>query len=105
MLALTPNAAEVVNAIVSQEGLPESAGMRITSEEGESRPDGSAPTRDLRLSVVEGPEADDEVIEGAPIYVESGPTAELLDNKVLDADVRGQEVQFRVVGQPDDQPE
>jgi iron-sulfur cluster assembly protein len=101
MLALTPNAAEVVNAIVSQEGLPETAGMRITSEEGGIRADGSEPSRDLHLSVVEAPENDDEVIEGAPIYVESGPTAELLDNKVLDADVRGQEVQFRVVSQPE----
>jgi iron-sulfur cluster assembly protein len=100
MLALTPTAAEVVNAIVSQEGLPDTAGMRITSEASEAAPNGAGPSgRDVRLSVVDSPEADDEVVEGAPIYVEPGDTAELLDGKILDADVDGEEVHFRLVNQ------
>jgi hypothetical protein len=32
MLALTPTAAEVVESIVSNENLPDTAGLRITSE-------------------------------------------------------------------------
>jgi iron-sulfur cluster assembly protein len=99
MLALTPTAAEVVTAIVSQEGLPETAGMRITSEEGAIGSNGIGPSHDLRLSVVDEPEVDDEVIDGAPIFVESGPTSQLLDGKVLDADVRGEEVRFHLLSQ------
>ena len=61
MLELTENAAEVVTAIVSQTELPETAGMRITSEDGEIGANGSAPTRDIRLSVVEAPQGDDQL--------------------------------------------
>jgi iron-sulfur cluster assembly protein len=100
VLELTPTASEVVTAIVTQQDLPESAGMRITSEEGAPAADGSAPSRDIRLSVVEAPQDDDQEVEGAPVYVESGETAELLDDKVLDANVEGEEVQFRLMGQP-----
>jgi iron-sulfur cluster assembly protein len=99
MLALTPTAAEVVNAIVSQEGLPDTAGMRITSEAADPGANSSGPGRDVRLSVVDSPAADDEVLDGAPIYVEPGPTAELLDGKLLDAEVHGEEVHFRLVNQ------
>jgi hypothetical protein len=49
--------------------------------------------------VVDEPEVDDEVIDGAPIFVESGPTSQLLDGKVLDADVRGEEVRFHLLSQ------
>jgi iron-sulfur cluster assembly protein len=100
VLELTPTASEVVTAIVTQQDLPETAGMRITSEEGAPTPNGSAPSRDIRLSVVEAPQDDDQEVEGAPVYVESGDTAELLDDKVLDANVEGEEVQFRLMGQP-----
>jgi iron-sulfur cluster assembly protein len=99
MLSLTPTAAEVVNAIVSQEGLPDTAGVRITSEQGPASTNGSSPGHDIRLAVVESPEVDDEVVEGAPIYVESGETAELLEDKVLDADLQGEEVRFRLMPQ------
>jgi hypothetical protein len=100
VLELTPAAAQVVTTIISQQELPETGGVRITSEEGQAAADGSGPTRDIRLSVVELPEGDDEQVEGAPIYVEPGATAELLDDKVLDARVEGEEVQFRLMPQP-----
>jgi hypothetical protein len=99
VLELTPAATEVVNAIITQQQLPETAGVRITSQEGQPASDGSGPTRDLRLSVVELPEGDDEQVEGAPIYVEPGATAEMLDDKVLDARVQGEEIQFRLMAQ------
>jgi iron-sulfur cluster assembly protein len=98
MLALTPTAAEVVDSLTSQEDLPETAGLRITSEESEGDSDGDADAegaqRDLRLAVVEKPESGDELVEGAHVYVESGETAELLEDKVLDADIDGNEVRF-----------
>jgi Fe-S cluster assembly iron-binding protein IscA len=102
MLSLTPTAAEVVEAIVGQEeDLPETAGMRITSEASGPSANGSGPQRDVRFSVVEAPRAEDEVVEGARVYVESGETAELLDDKVLDADLSGEDVRFRLVPQVD----
>jgi iron-sulfur cluster assembly protein len=97
MLALTPTAAEVVESIVSNEDLPETAGLRITSSTSDIGGNSEGPQRDLRLAVVEEPESDDEQIEGAQIFVESGPTAEMLDDKVLDADVTGDEVRFSLL--------
>jgi iron-sulfur cluster assembly protein len=97
LLELTPIAAEVVTSIVSQDEVPEGAAMRITSEEGDRR-NGGGPTRDIRLAVVDAPQGDDQAVEGAPVYVESGTTAEMLDDKVLDAVVDGDAVEFRLVG-------
>jgi iron-sulfur cluster assembly protein len=96
MLSLTPTAAEVVDSIVTQQELPETAGLRITSEMtgGGAAANGSRPHRDLRLSVVQEPESEDERVEGAQIYVEPGETAEMLEDKVLDAEVEGDEVRF-----------
>ena len=99
MLSLTPTAAEVVEAIVGQEDLPETAGMRITSEAAGPSTNGSGPQRDVRFSLVDAPRDEDEVVEGARVYVEPGETAALLDDKVLDADLSGEEVRFRLVPQ------
>lgn len=102
MLALTPTATEVVNSIVSSQELPDTAGLRITSEEsGTASNDSGDAQRDLRLSVVEQPQSGDEQIEGTPVYVESGATSELLDDKVLDAEVEGSEVRFSLMQQPE----
>jgi iron-sulfur cluster assembly protein len=99
MLALTETAAEVVDSIVSNESLPETAGLRITIDNAASDSNSEGPVRDLRLAVVEEPESGDELIDGAQIYVEPGETAELLDDKVLDADVSGNEVRFTLLQQ------
>jgi len=101
MLALTQTAAEVVDAIVSSEELPETAGLRITSEEAEAGDDSGGSQRDLRLSVVERPESGDELVEGAQLFVEPGETAELLEDKILDAEVEGDEVRFSLQRQAD----
>jgi iron-sulfur cluster assembly protein len=101
MLALTPTAAEVVDSIVSQQELPDTAGLRITSEEGDANADGAGSQRDLRLSVVEQPEDGDALVAGTQVYVEPGETAELLEDKVLDADVEGNEVRFSIAQQAD----
>jgi hypothetical protein len=97
VLELTPAAAEVIRRIVSQTEMPDSAGMRITSHGGQPAANGSAPARDIHLSVVDAPQDDDEVVDGAPVYVEPGPTATMLDDKVLDAEVGDEMVEFRLL--------
>ncbi|MGH3032218.1 MAG: HesB/YadR/YfhF-family protein [Gaiellaceae bacterium] len=88
MLTLTPNAAEVINTIVNQPGVPDGAGMRIAvaSEAADETPD-------LRLSVVEGAKDNDEVVTGLPVFVDEQAT-DYLDDKVLDAEVEGEQVRF-----------
>jgi iron-sulfur cluster assembly protein len=91
MLALTPTAAEAVETIVSQPGLPERAGLRISAPPPSQ--DGAEAGATLQMGVVEAPLPDDEVIEGAPLYLEQA-TVQFLDDKVLDADVEGEQVRF-----------
>jgi hypothetical protein len=98
MLALTPTASEVVELMVAQRDLPETAGLRITSETHIGS-NGDAPQLDLRVTVVEEPELTDEQVDGTPLYVESGETAEMLDDKVLDVDVSGEEIRFSLLRQ------
>jgi iron-sulfur cluster assembly protein len=96
MLALTPTAAQAVEAIASQEGLPESAGLRITAPPPPE--DGSEPTGALNMGVVEAPQPDDEIVEGASLYLEQS-TAPLLEDKVLDAEVVSDQVRFSFADQ------
>jgi Fe-S cluster assembly iron-binding protein IscA len=91
MLAITEDAAAAIEGIVSSSGLPAGAGLRITQElnmeaEGKGR-------TDLRLSLVESAKEGDQVLEGTQIFLEPD-AAEFLDNKLLDADVEGEEVRF-----------
>jgi Fe-S cluster assembly iron-binding protein IscA len=98
MLALTPTAAEAVEAIVAQPEAPEGAVLRITSEEGDPDPSGEE-TRDLQLAVVEGPAEDDVRVQGIAISVEP-ETLGFLDDKVLDAEISEGGVRFRLYLQP-----
>jgi Fe-S cluster assembly iron-binding protein IscA len=99
MLVLTPAASQAVEAIVSQMGPGDNAGLRISA--AERRDDGSAPSGDLQLSVVSEPEPEDALIEGAPIYVEP-TTVAFLEDKVLDAEVGEQQVRFSLYEQPNE---
>lgn len=82
MLTLTETAAKVIRNLSTQ---PESAdkGIRISSQ-GE---DASS----LMLSVAEGPESSDQVVEseGAKVYLDP-VAATVLDDKSLDADIDDQ---------------
>lgn len=80
MLTLTENASTIVKDISTQPGLPETAGLRITSGNEED------PT--LEVSAAEQAEPGDLLVEqaGATIYLDSA-AAVLLDNKILDAAV------------------
>jgi iron-sulfur cluster assembly protein len=91
VLAITEDAAAAIDSIVASSGLPQGAGLRITQEVN-TESEGKART-DLRLSLVESAEQGDAVLEDARIFLEP-ETAEFLDNKLLDADVEGEEVRF-----------
>ncbi|HSI80661.1 MAG TPA: hypothetical protein VK919_08430 [Solirubrobacterales bacterium] len=97
MLVLTPAANEAVQAIVTQMGSGEGAGLRISPAEG--RADGAASSGELQLAVVTEPEPEDTAIEGAPVYVEPS-TAAFLEDKVLDAEVAEEQVRFSLYDQP-----
>ncbi|MER7133873.1 Fe-S cluster assembly protein HesB [Streptosporangium saharense] len=93
MLTLTDTAAQVIRDLSSQVAESEDTGVRISSQ-----PDG---TGSLTLSVVNGPETDDKVVEtgGAKIFLDQA-AADLLDDKALDADVdEGGSVAFLVTEQ------
>jgi len=80
MLTLTENASAIVNEITHQPGLAETAGLRITADQG--------PEPAFAISAAQEAAPGDQVVEqaGATVYLE--PTAaELLDDKILDAAV------------------
>lgn len=91
MLAISEDAAAAIRGIVESQGVPEGAGLRITREET-TDPGGNTRT-DLRLSVVAGPQEGDEVLEAERVFVDPD-AADLLDDKLLDADYVGDEVRF-----------
>lgn len=97
MLTLTSNAAEAVKTIAeASPGLPNDSGLRIQAEaagEGQVSFD---------LAMVESPDQDDQVIEeaGARVFVEP-ETALILEDKILDASIVGNQVQFSLSEQQD----
>jgi iron-sulfur cluster assembly protein len=93
MLAVTQDAASAIDGILASRELPDEAGVRITSEIGIAEEGG--PRTEFRLAVVEGPETSDQVLEDASVFLEPEAAA-MLDDKVLDADVAGDQVHFNV---------
>ncbi|HYY43925.1 MAG TPA: iron-sulfur cluster biosynthesis family protein [Actinomycetota bacterium] len=89
MLTITSTAAQAIKAIVSSSEL-EDGGLRIEArqEMGEAT---------LELSLAGEADPGDAVIDeaGAHVYLEP-QAASLLDDKVLDADVKGDEVRFSI---------
>ena len=96
MLTLTKSAADVVRELTASAHVEEEGGLRIAV--GEQTPQGTP----LTISVVEGPESDDQSIEegGAHVFLEP-PVAEFLDDKVLDAEVADEGVRFAVLDRGD----
>jgi iron-sulfur cluster assembly protein len=87
MLTVTPEASEVIRGILSADETPDDAVVRISPESEQG----------LTITVVESPEADDQIIEahGVEICVESS-AAEVLDDKQLDAGKVGDNVAFSI---------
>ena len=79
MLTLTENASTIVREITTQPGLPETAGLRITTDGDPSS---------FAIAATEVGEPDDKVIEqaGATLYLDED-AALVLDDKILDAAV------------------
>ncbi|NYG55917.1 Fe-S cluster assembly protein HesB [Nocardioides perillae] len=80
MLTLTDNARSIVADITGQPGVPETAGLRITSED--------TPEPSFAVSAAPEPQPGDQVVEqgGATVFLDAVAAAEL-DDKVLDAGV------------------
>ena len=91
MLAITEDAATAIDSILASSGMPEGAGLRIT-QEANTQGGGEART-DLRLSLVESAEEGDEVLEDIRIFLDPEAVG-FLDDKLLDADLEGEEVRF-----------
>ncbi len=81
MLTLTDQAVAAIRNLTSRPGLPEDTGLRIAPENDNS-------TGGLALSLTDGPEAGDQVIEEADVHVFVQPdAATALENQALDAQV------------------
>ena len=100
MLTLTPTAAEVVRTLVEQSPDPDSGGLRIAAAS-----DAGGEGVELELSLVGEPEALDETVEqeGATVYLDPG-AAELLEDKLLDAQVAEDHVTFVLREETGDEP-
>jgi Fe-S cluster assembly iron-binding protein IscA len=78
VLRLTDQAVAVIRDLTTQPGLPAEAGLRIAPQHGGG----------LALSLAEGPQAGDQVIEDAGVQVYVQPdAADAVDDKALDARV------------------
>jgi iron-sulfur cluster assembly protein len=89
MLALTEDACTAIEGILEQ--ADPGAGLRIA-------PNLETGATGLQLTVVAGPADGDQVIDsdGGPVFVDALATP-LLDDKVLDANVTDQAVQFEIL--------
>jgi iron-sulfur cluster assembly protein len=95
VLTLTPNATEAINALIDSVGGPEGTGLRIWAQpldEAQSS---------LEIAVTPGPQDADAVVEDTevPVYLEP-QAAIFLNDKILDASMEGDTIQFSINDQP-----
>ena len=80
MLTLTEQAVAAIRNLTTRPGLAAESGLRITPEDGGAG--------GLALSLADGPQAGDQVIEEADVHVfVQSDAAATLDDKSLDAEV------------------
>jgi Fe-S cluster assembly iron-binding protein IscA len=96
MFALTEDAAEVAEAIVAETEVPQSAVLRIAVRPHDQNGSGLP---QLELVLVDKPARNDVVLEDAPVAVDP-KTAELLEDRVLDAEIEDGEAHFSLLPQP-----
>ncbi len=89
MLTISPTASEAIAMLAQGTAAPDAAGVRIAA--GEPTAEGTP----LALSLVEGPQPQDEIIVGeqGTVFVEP-QVAPYLEDSVLDAQVNDGEVAF-----------
>ena len=96
VLTMTEEAADAVRKIINQPEVPSGSVLRFTA--GEDRSNGAGPYRELHVELVEEPPADDVQVEELPISLEPA-SIEFLDDKVLDASIEGNAVEFKLYRQ------
>jgi iron-sulfur cluster assembly protein len=97
MLVVTENAGQAIEAIMANAEMPDGSGLRIdTPDEPPASLDRSGVP--LQLQVASQPDAQDQVVgeAGGKVFV-SSKAAPMLDDKVLDVQVREDRVEF-VIG-------
>jgi Fe-S cluster assembly iron-binding protein IscA len=89
VLAITDTAAEAIRGIVAAPELPDGAGLRIATQPS------AGEAASLEVTVAETPADTDQVVDeaGARVFVEAD-AVELLDDKLLDAQIEGTRVGF-----------
>jgi iron-sulfur cluster assembly protein len=92
MLTITPSAATAIKTILDSANVPEDGGIRIAVAQ-----QNGAQAR-LELSLTEAPLAGDEVLEedGANVFLDE-MAAIALDDKALDAEIEGDEINFGIL--------
>ena len=95
MLTLTDTAAEAVRKIAAGSGLEPEPGLRISP--GTPVPEGTPLEIGLAGEAAETDETIDE--DGARVYVDA-PVAEALGDKVLDAQIEGDQIRFALLEAP-----
>ncbi|HEY4278020.1 MAG TPA: HesB/YadR/YfhF-family protein [Conexibacter sp.] len=90
MLAITTTAADAIRGIVASPDIPAGAGLRIAPQPGSEEE-----SNRLEVTIAAMPAESDQVLdeEGARVFLEEH-AAELLDDKMLDAQIDGQQVGF-----------
>jgi Fe-S cluster assembly iron-binding protein IscA len=93
MLTITPNASNAIRGVLDASDAPDGSIFRISPQ----AQDGTAPGPALSLSVIDAPPPDDEVVEGDGVAVCLEPSAAaMLDDKQLDAEVVGEQINFSI---------
>jgi Fe-S cluster assembly iron-binding protein IscA len=99
MLALTEQAVSAVQTILASSQMPEGSGMRI-SRADEPGANSAGSGVELHLTLVESPQEGDQVVTDPPVFLEP-EAAEVLDDKVLHAEILEDQVRFTVAEQTD----
>ena len=98
MLTISPEASHAIRGILDASDVPDGSMFRISPQPT----DGAAPGASLVVSVIDAPPPDDQIVKGDEVAVSVEPTtAEMLDDKQLDATVVGDQVNFSIAGQTD----
>lgn len=98
MLALTDQAVSAVQTILASSEMPEGSGMRI-SRAGDPGANSAGTGVELHLTLVEAPQEGDQIVSEPPVFLEP-EAAEVLDDKVLHAEIVEDQVRFTVAEQP-----
>jgi Fe-S cluster assembly iron-binding protein IscA len=93
VLTITPEASQAIRGILAASDAPDGSMFRI-SPQGLN---GTAPGPSLAVSVTDNPPPDDQIVEGEQVTVCVDPSAAaILDDKELDVQVVGEQVNFSI---------